>query len=300
MVDKKTEHDFLIATIEENKKVISERIEKVKAKTTPKSENIIEVEDAEAIQKGIERIELLQAKMLTTEQRKVIPDSLFAVVKTVKNKKTGKLRKIRTFPMQDQAHVRNALARLAQAPVKKTLQRLGISDDVVRAKILRRAKELKMTTLLNRYQKAMKKHQAKLRQVRKTAKEIKKLTSEKETILKAGVRKAVKQHIETKKALEKAMKQITKKLEKQIKFYKENAKKILERQSIIGTDNLTDEEIVNDDKFERAKLEIETARFKASKDTASEIVGSKIKVDSYYKKLRSEIDDVALGRNKKD
>lgn len=89
------------------------------------------------------------SKKLTYKERKNINDDLFAVVVTVKNKVTGKPRKIRMFPIQDPAHVRNALARLPQAV--ETLKKLGISVDTVKNKILKRARELNMTDLLKRH-----------------------------------------------------------------------------------------------------------------------------------------------------
>jgi len=94
------------------------------------------------------------AQRLTTEQRKALPDRLFAVVVRVKDKRSGKMRKIRMFPINDEAHVRNALARLGQPAPQATLKRLGVSIEKVRAKILRRARQLGMTALLERYKKA--------------------------------------------------------------------------------------------------------------------------------------------------
>lgn len=41
------------------------------------------------------------------------PDSAFAIVRTVKNKITGKPRKIRNYPIYDLPHARNALSRVA-------------------------------------------------------------------------------------------------------------------------------------------------------------------------------------------
>jgi hypothetical protein len=90
-----------------------------------------------------------EAKKLTYKERKNINDDMFAVVVTVKNKKTGEPRKIRMFPIHDEVHVRNALARLPQAT--ETLKKLGVSPDTVKNKILKRAKELNMTELLKRH-----------------------------------------------------------------------------------------------------------------------------------------------------
>ena len=87
------------------------------------------------------------SKKLTTKERKAIPNEHFAVVKTTKDGKT-----VRKFPIADENHVRNALARLPQAT--KSLTKLGVSPATVKTKILKRAKELKMTDLLKRHSKA--------------------------------------------------------------------------------------------------------------------------------------------------
>ena len=105
-----------------------------------------------------------ESKKLTPEQRKNIPDDMFAVIKIIKNERTGKSKKIRMFPIHDEAHVRNALARLEQEPVKNTLQKLGISIENVRKKILKRAKELNMKDLLKKYEEATVEEQIKLYQ----------------------------------------------------------------------------------------------------------------------------------------
>jgi hypothetical protein len=96
--------------------------------------------------------EVEEAKKLKDEERQKLSDDDFAVVVTVKNKVTGEPRKIRMFPIQDEAHVRNALARLPQA--EETLKKLGISKEEVLKKILKKAKELNMTELLKKYEKS--------------------------------------------------------------------------------------------------------------------------------------------------
>jgi len=84
---------------------------------------------------------IVDAAKLTYQQRQALPDSDFAYVKTVAGTK------IRRFPIQDEAHVRNALARL---PIAK-----GLSPDekaTIKAKILRKAKSLGMADLLKLHQ----------------------------------------------------------------------------------------------------------------------------------------------------
>jgi hypothetical protein len=105
--------------------------------------------EANENEEGIE-----ESKRMTYQEQKALPDDMFAVVVTVKNKVTGEPRKIRMFPINDEAHVRNALARLGQPAPQATLKKLGVNIESVRKKILKRAKELKMTQLLERYKSA--------------------------------------------------------------------------------------------------------------------------------------------------
>lgn len=101
-----------------------------------------------------EEDEIEEAKRLKYEEKKNLSDDDFAVVLTVKNKVTGEPRKIRMFVINDEAHVRNALARLGQEKVREHLKRLGVSIESVQKKILKRAKELNMEDLLKRYEKS--------------------------------------------------------------------------------------------------------------------------------------------------
>jgi hypothetical protein len=96
--------------------------------------------------------EIEEAAKLTTEQRNALPDSDFALIQ----EKDGK--KIRRFPINDEAHVRNALARLPQAK--------DISEEEKKSalnKILKRAKELNMDELLKKYEKSSEETQAEVK-----------------------------------------------------------------------------------------------------------------------------------------
>jgi len=86
----------------------------------------------------------LMAKVLTAKERNAIPDSLFALVINVKNKKTGKERKIRMFPLPDETHVHDAKSYLGHKDVQNTLSKLGVSKDTILQKIEEREKELGM------------------------------------------------------------------------------------------------------------------------------------------------------------
>jgi len=151
----------------------------------------------------------------------------------------------------------------------KTLDKL--EDDVEKAK--------KVKSLVDRYQTVLKKAITKLRTLRKELNTTKASITEKDALSKAELNKANKQ------------------IEEKVAFYKANAKKVIERRAIVG-EGLTDEELINDDKFERASLELENAKFKTKNQVADEIVGSKRKDDGYYTKMKEKIDDVAFGKNR--
>lgn len=130
----------------------------------------------------------------------------------------------------------------------------------------------------------------------KTRKELKETQSELETATSKreryaeGVRKTVKRLIS-------AMKD-TSKLEKEIEeakeFYKANAMKIVERRNKLGekAEDLSDEDLLNDDKYETAKIKLENANLKSKLDTADEKVATKKdnKDDDFYADKRKKID----------
>lgn len=104
-------------------------------------EEITEVEDAEAI----EQEEVLEvAKTLKAEDRNKLSNDDFAVVKQVKDKKTGNTSTVRKYPIHDKAHVANALARLAQGPSRDGLKKLGVDPDAVITKVKAKGKALGM------------------------------------------------------------------------------------------------------------------------------------------------------------
>jgi hypothetical protein len=102
-----------------------------------------EIQIEEILDDDYDMGEIDEAKKLTTEQRNGLPDSDFALIQKRGDKK------IRRFPINDEAHVRNALARLPQAKDISEEERKSTL-----AKILRKAKELHMTELLKKYEKS--------------------------------------------------------------------------------------------------------------------------------------------------
>lgn len=253
------------------------------------------------------------AKRLTYQERKDLSDNMFAINFRVKNKETNKIEKVRMFPIQDKAHVESALARLGQDAPKATLKRLGVSIKAVKAKILRRAKQLKMTDLLER-QKDSTKPQPIAESV----------VSKKEKLYKAGIKKLADKIITTEKdhkeeienyqkvimeyekelalIYEQKDKELTK-ANSEINFYKDNAKNIHARREELGeyADDLSDVDILNEDKYELAKARKENDNLSSTKIvTASENVGDVVRDEGYYARIRKQVDDIAFGRNKKE
>lgn len=92
-----------------------------------------------------ESMDLEESKKLPYGKRQELPDSDFAVVVKKGDKK------VRMYPIHDESHVRNALARLGQAGPRATLKSLGVSVESVKRKVLNRAKKLGMTDLVERH-----------------------------------------------------------------------------------------------------------------------------------------------------
>lgn len=252
-----------------------------------------------------------QSARLTTKQRNALPDSDFAVVVRVKNKKTGKMRKIRMFPIHDEAHVRNALARLGQPASQATLKKLGVSIESVKNKIMKRARKLnmklaeskKITVEPKKIKKVeVKKTEPKVEKskdtISETQKQDLKLHALEDKLVKyaVGIRKLVSKVRSAKKDLV----IVKSDKEKKVKFYKENAKKIYDRQKELGNfaKDLSDEDIINDDKYEKAQLKKQVDEGKKI-ETASETVGDKNTKKDEYAKIRKEIDKNAFPQSGK-
>ena len=241
--------------------------------------------------------DLIVSARLTMEQRNALPDSDFAVVVRVKDKRTGKMRKIRMFPIHDKTHVRNALARLGQPAPKATLAKLGVSIESVKNKIMKRARQLKRDLAKIKKVKPkkleVKKVEVKVEKSKDAQKHDLELYTLEDKIAKYanGIRKLASKVRSTNKELE------TVKAEKEdkVKFYKENAKKIHERKVELGdfAKDLSDEDITNDDKFEKAQLKKQVAKSKII-EIASENVGDKITKKDEYTEIKKQIDGKAF------
>lgn len=248
-------------------------------------DNFDEIENASINEEYSDDFESAEkAKRMTYQERKGLSDKDFAVVVKVKNKKTGEMRKIRKYPINDEAHVRNALARLGQDKAKETLRKLGVSVEKVKVKVLQRAKKLGMTDLLERYKKTTieksKKVEVKkpedLTEAQKkdlTLYELENKFVEKSKRLENGIKKLAKQLVEATKKIKKA--------EKKTEFYKKNGKTISDRRIELGkfADNLSDEDILNEDKYIDAKTKKEKVDKKPIA-TASDTVADKRDIEN--------------------
>jgi len=248
-------------------------------------------------------VELKEGKKLTTKERQNISDKMFAVVKNVKNKTTGKPRKIRMFPIHDAAHVRNALARLPQA--KATLEKLGVSMESVKRKILKRARELNMKDLLEKYEKSTVEEQAKLFQevVEANAKlkvDMETKGTEVTTLTEAATKKdeemaTLKTEFDkVKKEAGDAVAEIAKR-DKEIRDAQ-----IAKRREELGdlAKDMSDDDVMNEDKFKVAKLEKENADLKAKVEKADKDSKGPEKANKDKEKEEADLDKGSKDKTK--
>ena len=243
------------------------------------------LEISEEILKGFEvedeyeASEIEEAKRLTYEEKQKLSDDDFAVVIKVKNKKTGEDRVIRKYVINDEAHVRNALARLAQEKSKENLQKLGVKLDDVLKKVLKRAEELKMTDLLLRHKEDLQRLgmpvpkmaselQVELDQALVKINEYEtknKEHEEKISVLEAKINSLIEDINKKDVNLDEKNKEIAKK-DETVEFYKLNAKKIYDRRMELAdfAKDMSDEELLNEDKYEKVKAQKELAYLKSS------------------------------------
>lgn len=135
----------------------------------------------------------------------------------------------------------------------------------------------------------------------KTKKELlklKEISQKKELVLREGIKKTVSQLISAKAEIKKILEETSKKVE----FYRSNAQKILERRQELGqmSETLSDEDILNQDKFVTAKVKKENAFIKAN-SKGNEVVGDKVTRHSknWYDDARNKINNIAFGHTKK-
>ena len=160
------------------------------------------------------------------------------------------------------------------------------------------------TALIGKNKEAKKKIKPKKSAIRKAVRKImdlKKEKIEKENTLKTAIKKVASQLIKAYAEIKK----IKLEADEKIELYKSNAKTILKRQGELGekfVGDLSDKDILDDDKFKTASLEKEVTLLKASKEGSDEIVGDKTDEDENSEdiKLANEIDAKAFTKKKKE
>lgn len=271
------------------------------------STNISE-EDLEEI---ISEEKIEQSKKLSMDVRNKLSDNVFAVAKIVENKITGKSRNIRMFPIHDATHVRNALSGIAQTKVQDNLKKMGINTAEVINKIEQKAKELKIdvnkSSVISEEQNTMEE------KIKGLEQEIAKL-SEQIKVKDTEIANLTTQVNETKTQVETANATVeTLKQEKEVavKEAKEKATLVANRRAELGSDHakdLSDEDIVDNVKFENAKLKKEVAELKAKVTTAPTtaavtttasatalVVGSQETVESDINARQKKVREYAFG-----
>jgi len=256
-------------------------------------------EDTEKTEDGT----LIIAKQITTKEREALSDDSFALVARVKNKETGKTRKIRMFLSNDESHIRNTLSRLDQDKSKAILESMGVSVDRVLSKVLTKAKSLGMDELLTQRTQDCERLGIDIpkstsitpetpKEVVDDIKEIKVI--KKKNILKKAVNKLASKLIKARNEL--ADMKIA--MDMKITFYKDNAKEIIERRSELKeyASTLTDEQILNDKDFEIASLNMKLGKkvVDESNLNTSTKVGDKTKDNDYYSEIRTQITNKAF------
>jgi len=214
-------------------------------------QKVEEIKLEEILENDYDGGEIEEAAKLTTEQRNALPDSDFALIQ----EKDGK--KVRRFPINDEAHVRNALARLPQAK--------DITEEEKKsalAKILKKAKELNMDELLKKYNKSSEETQAEVKPEETKTEEKSEVAETKPEEIKAE---------ETKEEIveEKKEEVIEEKKEEVIEEKKEDATIVTTTQEVTKVDEMkpdsevittevkTETTVVNDEGKETQKVEEE-------------------------------------------
>lgn len=216
--------------------------------------------------------ELVVAKTLTNEERSSLNDSDFLVVKKI-NDKT-----IRKYPVHDAAHVRSALSYLGQEANRQSLENMGVSVKDVLDHLHQKAKQFGIDQNME---------QASLAYVARAKKLVQKTRGKMSQL----------RHLNSASALEIA--KIKSDSDKKIDFYKTNAAQLIKRREALGRfgEELSDEKIMDDTVYAKAKLEKENALLKASLANGNSIVGEKTpigKSDARTIGLKKEIDEKAF------
>jgi len=265
-----------------------------------------------------------EAKKLSYQEKKALPDKDFALVMRVKNQNTGKIRKIRKYAINDENHVRNALARLGQEPSKKGLEALGVSVEKVRAKVAKKAKAMGIEVASTEPKVVETVQPSVAPEVPVVAAEVVAVVEPKveekpvevasvvapevvATVVEAAAVVPVQSREEVMliglKRMAKKYAELLKSSKEQVAFYQANAQTVITRRATLGelAVAMVDADLMNDDKYARVLAEKELALVKAKLENQTpDLVGSKVDEAERFARLRKAIDDKAQGKVKRD
>jgi len=275
---------------EEQPEAQAEETENKEEVTEEKTEEAPKAEEQES-QEELENSDIEEAAKWTRKFINDLPNGSFAVIEpNYLNGKTDN-KNARHLPFKnangkvDLPHLRNALARMNQ--IKPVTDSISAEELQAKAKkVLEKYRgKLKTAEMDKKYPKSKVIRKA-LKKTKDLKKSMEQASIDREMLLKDGIKKLVKQIGD---------------LKKQVKLYESKAQDIVNRRNELGIEvakKLSDEEILNDDKFARAKAEKENELLKAKLDTDTDIVGAKVKNkdDNWYANRRKAVDEAAFGK----
>lgn len=208
--------------------------------------------------------------MLTYKQRQELKDTDFALV--FKGKDGNK---VRMFPIFDEAHCKNALSRINQSKVQENLKKMGVNIKEVVSKILKKAKQFKIEIDEKKYKseivietkeefimdEKIKELEQVISQLKEELEKVKATLVEKENQIKVAEEAKTQMDADVKAKLEAAEAEAAAKIEQA----KKDAKIVAERKVELGNfaKDMSDEDLLNEDKFAIARLKMEKATVEA-------------------------------------
>lgn len=256
-------------TMAESKKEIKKDEVKTKEEVKPKAEKKVEEPKKAEVKPKVET----KSKVETKETPKAEKVEVKKAEKKVEVKPTKPA--VKELPKEVKAE---KIVKPAKYPKTKTLRKA-----VKKLRDIEKGFEVDNTKLRQVVRKAV----GRVLDVKKASKETLTTSKTAKDTLTAGIRKLAKQVIE---------------LRKQVGLYEASAVEIVTRRNELDGfgKELSNEDILNDDKFAKAKLEKENALLKASVESdENEIVGSKKKDGDWYAKRRKAINKQAFTKPKK-
>ena len=257
--------------IEEKVEVIVKKKTESKVKEQPKAEGTPKAEE--------------KPKAKETPKAEVAPKTEEKVEKAeIKKDTPAKESKTKQPKVEEKAKVEKP--KVEKTEEKKTKK----VEEVKKADKVETPKEEKKTEVKKEKVEETKKETPKEEKTETPVEEAKEETKEQKYA--KGIRKLALQIKELKKQLISAKADS----EKRVAFYKANAGEINKRREDIGDygKDLTDEDILDDEKFAKAKADKENAKIEKG---SAETVGTKGKDNDYYTRMRKEIDGQAFPKN---